>query len=133
LSGKKEQEQREYSVEGRIRFYLSIQDPDSTDKGFFKQAIQDVDKKFPWQDHELAQKESYKFLSDGKTATDNYHSGGTICSFTIAPWGSLRQTQLHAYEKYLQRMTDSLARMKLPKVTKISWSIQTIKTKMVEC
>lgn len=134
--GKKE-EVRKYSVSGMINFKMSSA-PDETNFGELKKLIIEIDKLFPWKD-ELSKSEekarrgresaSIFYISKGKEFINNWHNPEkNICFHIFTEGGSLRKAQIYAYEKYLAKLAEELAKRKPTGVAAVSCVVKIVTT-----
>ena len=104
-------ERRRYSVEGTIMFVFNspLKNPDLTT---FRQAIEEVDRCFPWLDDDLPKGFGLNHirLNEGRVVLEGNGSEQKIL-FSIHPY-SLRSGQLYAFERYLAKLAEKLMKPK---------------------
>lgn len=125
VTGKPETFDRNYGVEGEIRFWLDcyLDEADAFDATPLKLAILEIDRQFPWLDEALPHDtyKSIRYISEGQVLTHrNNPSGRTAsCCFKLTPYRSMRRNQIHAYERYLFNIGQKLAETGIPGVIEI--------------
>jgi hypothetical protein len=121
---------RAYAVAGVISFVYSQYD--QPDLAQLRQAIMDVDSRFPWSDEPRPDEtfQSIGHLSDGESALAGWGAvDDMICWFHIHPMRDyVRKGQIYAYEKYLERLISELAAMGIPNVKSVRCTIETHST-----
>jgi hypothetical protein len=128
----KKEEQREYSVSGCISFVTT--DQSFEDLNALEDAITTVDRQFPWKDDFSSQSEKY-VLNIGKnsTSTSGWTIPETIVDFPVdRRHNSLKRGQLYAYEKYLAKIAEELAKMNLPRIKEVHSHIIIQSTKVFQ-
>ena len=108
--------EREYSVSGSFAFEVSWHE-DQPDLAKFKEAILEVDQSFPWHDDvhpDSGEPKGIFYISEGEEVVHHWSFSEKVCWFSISPrYDSLRQGQVYAYEKYLAKIAEELAKRKL--------------------
>lgn len=113
---------RNYSVEGHIVFHSDLGTIE-TPLPQLREAILEVDKLFPWKDDIYPdardpERESIMYLSPGEKGGG--WKGETNLWFHLVPlWQSVRKGQVYAYEKYLAKLAEELAKKKLQGVESV--------------
>jgi len=117
--------ERKYGVNGHIVFVsffcLDIE------LVSLRRHIIDIDRQFPWSDESFAEGRmgSIKYLSEGKCVTRRFYGGrSNYFWFDIYPYGSLRKGQVYAYEKYLAKIAEELAKRRIPGVDLVQGIIE---------
>ena len=84
-------------------------------------AILVADHQFPWHGCNGLGEEgrSIRYLSDGRVGVDKWRVPVKSCSFNIHPEYAMHKGQLHAYEKYLDKIAEELALRNLPDVREV--------------
>ena len=114
--------ERKYGVSGSFVFQMSWHEyrPDLAE---FKRAILDMDQLFPWYDDVCPGSGRTKdvfYVSDGEEIVHNWSVPERVCWFNVCPrYQSLRRGQVYAYEKYLAKIAEELAKRKLPNVCEV--------------
>jgi hypothetical protein len=126
----KKEERREYSVSGCISFMTT--DQSFVDLNALKEAITTVDRQFPWKDDFSSQSEKYVlYIGESSSSTSGYTIPETIVDFPVdRRHNSLRRGQLYAYEKYLAKIAEELAKMHLPRIKEVHSQIKIQRTKV---
>ena len=112
---------RRYDVSGSIAFEFADYafEPDVAQ---LANEIREIDKLFPWRDNPnpRAESQSIRYLSDGKIVIHNFHTPLKVCWFHVYPVNKfIRKGQVYAYEKYLDKIAEELAKKKLPGVVEV--------------
>lgn len=118
---------RSYSVEGYINFkFVSAEFEPNLEA--LERAIREVDARFPWKDEmpPLSNEafESIRYITTGRIRVNNWTVPEKDCSFCIHPGRSdVRRSQIYAYEKYLDKLSQELAQMKIRGVEVVRSSV----------
>ena len=119
-------DRRDHAVCGTIGFISSLcgNEPNLAE---LRQAILNVDARFPWTDDSLRpdeEHESIHYLSAGEVGTDGWGEK-KICWFYIFPTREyVRKGQVYGYEKYLAKLTEELAKMNIPDIQHVRCTIE---------
>ena len=110
--------ERRYAVNGSISFELSPYAPEFIDLARLANEIRGIDKLFPWGDNYRSDEKftSIGYLSDGEIVVHNASRiPERVCWFHIYPTNRhIRRGQIYAYEKYLAKIAEELAKKKIP-------------------
>lgn len=90
--------------------------------------IRHVDEQFPWKDVRPRgeQAQSIGVLSGGEVVVDQWHTPEKRIVFSIHPGRvQMERGQLHAYEKYAEKIASKLAAMKLPGIKEVGFTVHT--------
>ena len=111
-----EMRDRRYGVKGEIVFVFKppLENPDLD---ALRSSIKEVDKLFPWKEDDVpdgAEKPpSIFYLGDGQVVVQNFHPTEQHIWFSVHPrYDSMRRGQIYAYEKYLAKLAEELAKPK---------------------
>ncbi len=109
--------QRYYSAEGSICFELVSANVEPN-LSKLRQMIVEIDERFPWRATNGFGEEqrSIGYLDDGHVVTHNFHVPIKMCWFWIVPMLAIQKGQIHAYEKYLDKIAEELAALQMPGV-----------------
>ena len=110
-----------HHVEGRLAFVFAHHLAE-TSLQLLREAILAVDSEFPWKDFNYYGDPypSIRMLSDGEALIHNYTTPEKWCWFSIFPGHqSLKRSQVYAYEKYLMKLAEELAKRRLPNVAQV--------------
>ena len=124
----REIEERNYHVEGAIAFVFKppLENPNL---GLLRWAIEYMDSLFPWKDDQIPEGVEYKsirYLSEGDVVIHNFSFPEQHIWFHIHPqYGSMRKSQIYAYEKYLAKLAEELVKTKLSAVDEVRSVIKT--------
>jgi hypothetical protein len=112
--------ERKYDVNGDICFHVDWYEAEP-DLAKLRQAITDTDQRFPWHDARGTGEPlpSIKFLSDGQVVVHNWSVPEKLIWFTIYPPFGMHRGQVYAYEKYLEKISEELARLGLPHISAV--------------
>lgn len=116
--------ERRYNVSGAIAFEFGWHTTEP-DLAQLAEAIREVDRTFPWHDdiHPDAREfESICYLSDGRIFVQDIYPRRKVVWFSIYPTpqgGMLRKAQVYAYEKYLAKLAEELAKKKLSGIAEV--------------
>jgi len=114
--------ERRYNMSGAIAFKF---DWHTTEPNLAQlaEAIREVDRMFPWHDDihpDAGEFESIFYLGDGNVVVHNFHTPLKVVWFSIHPkWDNLRKAQVYAYEKYLTKLAEELAKKKLSGIAEV--------------
>lgn len=115
--------ERKYTVSGSFAFQMSWH-RDRPDLTKFREAILEIDQLFPWHDDVClgaGEPKGIFYVSDGKEVVQNWSIPEKVCCFNVFPrYSSLRRGQVYAYEKYLAKIAEELAKRKLPNVCEVT-------------
>lgn len=119
VTGKPETFDRNYGVEGEIRFWLdySMDEAGAFDVTPLRSAVLEIDHQFPWLDEALPHDtyRSIRHISVGQVLThkNNPYNRTVSCCFKLVPYRSMRRNQIHAYERYLFNIGEKLAERRI--------------------
>ncbi len=112
---------RRYEVSGALAFEM-LHYSFEHDFAAMRKAICEVDAEFPWRDdlHPDITFESIGYLSNGNVVLHKYAKPLKMVWFTIHPkWGNLRKSQVYAYERYLAKIAEELAKRFVDEVREV--------------
>jgi len=114
--------ERHYSVCGAFVFEM-LHHNIEPDLPAMAKAIREVDAEFPWHDDihpDAGEFESVFYLSDGDVVVHNLNTPLKVVWFHVYPkWDSLRKGQVYAYERYLAKLAEELAKRFSGAVTEV--------------
>lgn len=107
---KSKERQRYYGAEGSICLEFASADI-KPELPALRQMILEIDAQFPWRaTNGLGEEqESIRYLDDGTVVVHNFHTPIKMCWFRIMPTFKMQKGQLHAYEKYLDKIAEELS------------------------
>ena len=116
--------ERRYSVSGSIVFEFHPHLMDAPDPKWFAEAIQEVDREFPWRDDvhpDVAYHARQFYLSNGEFKFHEFNNPPlqNLWFFIQHNWHNLRRPQVYAYEKYLAKLAEELSKKKIPYITEV--------------
>lgn len=125
---------RLYAVEPNIDFVL-CSPHDTPDLNSLREAILAADRLFPWLEEDPRLKDrakSISYISDGKIVryTEGVVGIGQVptkthARFSFRPaFDNLRKHQIYAYENYLRKISEELAKSKPPFVREVVFSLK---------
>ena len=117
---------RNYSMHGHIAFTFG---PGKVEHDLLKlqELIREVDRLFPWSDTPSLGEEfkSIKYLSEGEVIIQNWSIPEKHIWFSVFPGITcLRRGQVYAYEKYLSKLAEELAKKKILGVIEVRGVIE---------
>ena len=104
--------ERRYEVSGALAFEM-LHYSSEHDLVAMKESIREIDAEFPWRDdiHPDVKFESIGYLSNGEVVLHKYTKPLKMVWFRIHPkWDNLRKGQVYAYERYLAKIAEELAK-----------------------
>ena len=105
--------ERRYEVSGAIAFETTYHDVRS-DLDRLRNAILEIDAEFPWRDDihpDAGERKSIHYLGGGNVVIHNFAVPIMLVWFSVHPkWEMLRKSQIYAYEHYLAKLAEELAK-----------------------
>lgn len=107
LWGREKNDGRNYCVGAHISFVFTSARMGNLTTDLLRSRILEADSKFPWVDGDpkLFNQESIGYLSEGEIVVhESFTLNGRCCFNFEPPDSSVRKGQVHAYEKYVEKL-----------------------------
>ncbi|MBU6501072.1 MAG: hypothetical protein KGJ89_03015 [Patescibacteria group bacterium] len=121
--------ERRYNVKGNIVFEIGHGCHNmELDLQQLAAAIREVDAMFPWHDDDIDSKMNHKslfYLSGGRVVVHDLNGPLKMVWFDLfTEYRDIRRSQVYAYEKYLAKLAEELAKKKFVGIAEVTSAIE---------